>query len=134
MKNIFNLLLLFIAFSGYSQANLPKQEELPVNEETIIGKWVFHDLINDKSPEENAEIKEYLIGTYVEFKADKTYNMEIVMLVNGEWEFDQAANTIITTQAGRPKKPLWKVNHLYKDYIVMTLNDVNQQITFKREK
>jgi hypothetical protein len=133
MKNIFKLLLLFTAFAGYSQANLPKQGELPVNEQTIIGKWVFHDLINDNTPEENAEKKEYLEGTFVELKSNKTYNVEIVMLVTGTWEFDPD-NKTITTDTNRPTPHIWKVNHVYKDYIVLTLNDGNQQVIYKREK
>ena len=133
MKNIIKVLLLLIAVSGYSQTTLPKQKELPVNEENIIGKWVFNDIINDKTPKENAEAKEWLEGTYVEFKANKTYNVEIVMLVTGKWEFDPATNTI-TTETNRPKDHVWKVNHVYKDYIVMTLNDGNQQVIYKRER
>ena len=133
MKNIFNLLLLFTAFAASAQANLPKQKELPVNEQTVIGKWVFHDLINDNTPEENAEIKELLDGTYVEFKDDKTYNAEIVMLVTGTWKLDTATQTI-TTDTNRRKNQIWKVNHVCKDHIVMTLNDGSQQVIYKREK
>ena len=133
MKDIFKLLLLLVTFGGYSQANLPKQAELPVNENTISGKWIFHDVINDKTPEENAETKELLEGTSVEFRADKTYIFEFIVQLEGTWSLDTTTN-IIKTNTRRRKDHTWKIHHVYKDYIVMSRNDATQQIIFKAER
>jgi len=132
MKYI-TFLILFIAVGGYAQANLPQGPELPVTEQNIIGKWVFEDVINDNTAEENAEVKEMLEGTFVEFRADKTYIIEFIMQLEGTWSLDTSTN-IVKTNTSRHKDHTWKLHHVYKDYIVMSRNEATQQIIFKAQR
>ena len=131
--NYIKILLLFIAFNGYAQANLPKEPALPITEENIIGKWVFEDVINDKTAEENAEGKELLEGTFVEFRADKTYIIEFIMQLEGTWSLD-TATSVVKTNTSRHKDHTWKIHHVYKGHIVMSRNDATQQIIFKAQQ
>ncbi|AWH86772.1 hypothetical protein HYN59_17375 [Flavobacterium album] len=124
MKKLLLLLLVLVSQQTICQ-------EIEINEKNLSKKWVFSDVINDKSEAENAEMREMLEGTSLTFREDKTYTFDFVSELNGTWTLDPAKKEITTKD--RRGTNIWHIHSLTKEKAVLSRNDAQQKVIFKPE-
>lgn len=124
MKKLLLLFFVLVTQQAFCQ-------EIAINEKNLSKKWVFSDVINDKSEAENAEMREMLEGTSLAFRDDKTYTFDFLSQLNGTWTFDPAKKEITTKD--RRGTNIWHIHSLTKDQVILSRNDAKQKVVFKTE-
>lgn len=129
MKKIL-LLPLLVAQQNFCNAQQNSNNEIEVNEKSIARKWVLDDIINpEKTSEEIAELKDMLSYVWLDFKEDKTYAKDFIIVVQGTWKLDTGKKIIST--ADTKGNDTWKIHSLTKNTLTLSLNDSTQKIVFK---